>query len=156
MALPRLKLQLSKRRLSSQQRLDLLAGAITLVLLALQTTLWQPGWLVSTAIIAAGVLLAVLQRLALAPLQREINALNLHAQNLQDGSFNTSANQLKIQELGSLASSLQNMSAQLRAERAKLFPPKPYDDAARKEYLDTANAFVKRSFSMCIARTVSC
>ena len=121
MALPRLKLQLSKRRLSSQQRLDLLAGAITLVLLALQTTLWQPGWLVSTAIIAAGVLLAVLQRLALAPLQREINALNLHAQNLQDGSFNTSANQLMVRELSALANSLNLMSAQLRSERATLY-----------------------------------
>lgn len=28
------------------------------------------------------------------------------------------------------------------AERAKLFPPRQYDDAARKEYLDTANTFV--------------
>ncbi|MFN3989238.1 MAG: DUF885 domain-containing protein [Erythrobacter sp.] len=28
------------------------------------------------------------------------------------------------------------------AERAKLFPPRQYDDAARKQYLDTANAFV--------------
>ena len=121
MALPRLNLPLSKRRLSSQQRLDLLSGAITLVLLALQTTLWQPGWLVSTAIIAAGVLLAVLQRLALAPLQREINALNLHAQNLQDGSFNTSANQLMVRELSALAGSLNLMSAQLRSERASLY-----------------------------------
>lgn len=31
------------------------------------------------------------------------------------------------------------------AERAKLFPPRPYDDAERKEYLDTANAFVKHT-----------
>ena len=121
MALPRLKLQLSKRRLSSQQRLALLSGTITLGLLALQTTLWQPDWLVSTAIIAAGVLLAALQRLALAPLQREINALNLHAQNLQDGSFNTSANQLMVRELSALAGSLNLMSAQLRSERATLY-----------------------------------
>jgi len=28
------------------------------------------------------------------------------------------------------------------AERARLYPPKPWDDAARAEYLDTANAFV--------------
>jgi uncharacterized protein (DUF885 family) len=28
------------------------------------------------------------------------------------------------------------------AERKKLYPPRQYDDAARKEYLDTANAFV--------------
>ena len=31
------------------------------------------------------------------------------------------------------------------AERAKLFPPKPYDDAARAEYLATANAFVAKT-----------
>lgn len=31
------------------------------------------------------------------------------------------------------------------AERAKLFPSKPYDDASRAEYLATANAFVART-----------
>ncbi len=31
------------------------------------------------------------------------------------------------------------------AERARLFPPKPYDDASRAEYLATANAFVART-----------
>lgn len=31
------------------------------------------------------------------------------------------------------------------AERARLFPPRPYDDAARTEYLTTANAFVART-----------
>ncbi|WP_411290296.1 DUF885 domain-containing protein [Sphingorhabdus sp.] len=31
------------------------------------------------------------------------------------------------------------------AERAKLFPPKPYDDASRAEYLATANAFVAKT-----------
>ncbi|MFN3619027.1 DUF885 domain-containing protein [Sphingorhabdus sp.] len=31
------------------------------------------------------------------------------------------------------------------AERAKLYPPKPYDDAARAEYLATANAFVEKT-----------
>ncbi|KKO46197.1 signal peptide protein [Arsukibacterium ikkense] len=55
------------------------------------------------------------------PLRREILALNLHAQNLQDGSFNTSANQLAIDELRPLATSLENMSAQLRSERASLY-----------------------------------
>lgn len=34
------------------------------------------------------------------------------------------------------------------AERAKLFPPRPFDDAARTEYLTTANAFVKRTRSL--------
>jgi uncharacterized protein (DUF885 family) len=31
------------------------------------------------------------------------------------------------------------------AERKKLFPPRQYDEAARKEYLDTANAFVAQT-----------
>jgi len=31
------------------------------------------------------------------------------------------------------------------ADRARLFPPRPYDDAARAEYLATANAFVART-----------
>lgn len=31
------------------------------------------------------------------------------------------------------------------AERARLFPPKPYDDAGRAEYLATANAFVAKT-----------
>jgi len=31
------------------------------------------------------------------------------------------------------------------AERARLFPPKPYDDAARAEYLKTANDFVAKT-----------
>jgi uncharacterized protein (DUF885 family) len=31
------------------------------------------------------------------------------------------------------------------AQRAQLFPPKPFDDAARKAYLDTSNAFVTRT-----------
>lgn len=31
------------------------------------------------------------------------------------------------------------------AERARLYPPVPYDDALRAEYLDTANAFVART-----------
>ncbi len=34
------------------------------------------------------------------------------------------------------------------AERARLNPPRQYDDAARKEYLDTANAFVAHTRSL--------
>ena len=33
-------------------------------------------------------------------------------------------------------------------ERARLYPPKPFDDAARKEYLDSANAFVQHTRSL--------
>ncbi len=34
------------------------------------------------------------------------------------------------------------------AERARLYPPRPFDDAARKEYLDSANAFVTHTRSL--------
>jgi uncharacterized protein (DUF885 family) len=34
------------------------------------------------------------------------------------------------------------------AERARLYPPRPFDDVARKEYLDSANAFVKHTRSL--------
>ena len=34
------------------------------------------------------------------------------------------------------------------AERARLYPPRPYDDAAREEYLTTANAFVAHTRSL--------
>jgi uncharacterized protein (DUF885 family) len=34
------------------------------------------------------------------------------------------------------------------AERARLYPPRQFDDAARKEYLDTANAFVAHTRSL--------
>ena len=34
------------------------------------------------------------------------------------------------------------------AERARLYPPRPYDDAARAEYLATANAFVAHTRSL--------
>jgi nitrogen fixation/metabolism regulation signal transduction histidine kinase len=66
------------------------------------------------------VLLLVLY-LMLDPLRREIEALNLHAQNLQDGSFNVDANRQLLRELKPLAEVLQQMSAQLRQERATLY-----------------------------------
>ena len=121
MALPQPDFTLNLRRLSSRQRLDLLCVAITVLLLLLQTVLWPQNWQLSAVIVATGLLLAIMLRLALAPLWREINALNLHAQNLQDGSFNTNANQLRVLELGILADGLNQMSAQLRKERATLY-----------------------------------
>lgn len=60
-------------------------------------------------------------RSQLKPLLQEIDALNLHAQNLQDGSFNVDANQQVLRELKPLAKVLQHMSAQLRQERASLY-----------------------------------
>lgn len=64
---------------------------------------------------------ALLLSWQLKPLQREIAALNLHAQNLQDGSFNTSANQQQIKVLAPLAEQLQQMTAELRLQRSSLY-----------------------------------
>lgn len=121
MALKRPKFSHFKTKLSTQSRLNLLCLLLILLALLVQFAYLGVSSLFSLAICTAGLLLALLLHWMLMPLIKEIQALNLHAQNLQDGSFNTSANQLKIQELGSLASSLQNMSAQLRAERATLY-----------------------------------
>jgi two-component system nitrogen regulation sensor histidine kinase NtrY len=60
-------------------------------------------------------------RFLLSPLLQEIKALNLHAQNLQDGSFNVAACKSLLKELKPLAEVLQQMSAQLRQERATLY-----------------------------------
>ena len=57
----------------------------------------------------------------LQPLLQEVEALNLHAQNLQDGSFNVDANRHLLRALKPLAEVLQQMSAQLRQERATLY-----------------------------------
>ncbi|MBZ9611053.1 sensor histidine kinase [Rheinheimera maricola] len=112
---------LSLARLSSQSRLNLLCLALTLVALVAQFSLFGSNSLVTAAICSAAILLALLLHLCLRPLLQEITALNLHAQNLQDGSFNTGANQLKIHALAPLAQSLNTMSAQLRSERATLY-----------------------------------
>ncbi|WP_233280340.1 sensor histidine kinase [Rheinheimera mangrovi] len=66
-------------------------------------------------------LILLVLHLALNPLLQEIEALNLHAQNLQDGSFNVDANRQLLRELRPLAEVLQQMSAQLRQERATLY-----------------------------------
>ena len=108
-------------RLTTQQRLDLLCVMLLLVLLTCQQLFWRSNWWLSCSIIAAVCLLAILHRWALKPLHNELQALNLHAQNLQDGSFNTSANQHKVHELAPLANSLNLMSEQLRNERATLY-----------------------------------
>jgi len=98
--------------------------ALNLVL-ALLSLLWlhsagQDGWIV-LRVGCGWLLFAMLQHLMLQPLQQEIQALNLHAQNLQDGSFNVDANTRRLNELQPLALVLQQMSAQLRQERATLY-----------------------------------
>lgn len=121
--LKRLVVALTQRwqRPDSQSRLNLLCLLLTLVALAAQFSLVGANSVVSTVICSSAILLALLQHLCLRPLLQEITALNLHAQNLQDGSFNTGANQLKINALAPLAQSLNTMSAQLRSERATLY-----------------------------------
>ena len=118
MALQRLK---ALCRLTTRNRLNLIC--VTLLTIALLAQwLWVGQHLVFSLLLCAGaIMLAVLLHLAVRPLQREITALNLHAQNLQDGSFNTQANQLQVNELAELANSLNVMSAQLRQERASLY-----------------------------------
>lgn len=107
--------------LSTQSRFNLLCLLLIALALGLQWLfIGSAPWL-SAAICLAGLGLALLLHWTLQPLMQEIAALNLHAQNLQDGSFNTSANQACIRQLGGLANSLQQMSAQLRTERATLY-----------------------------------
>ncbi|RUO36048.1 ATP-binding protein [Aliidiomarina shirensis] len=77
--------------------------------------------LLTAAICLGGIVLAFASRWALSPLKKEIQALNHHAQNLQDGSFNTSANQLRVRELGPLANTLNSMSVKLQKERGTLY-----------------------------------
>lgn len=107
--------------LSTKSRLNGLCAVVGLLLLAVQFVFFTANPLVTLAIGFGAVALALLLHWVLQPLQLEIQALNLHAQNLQDGSFNTSANQFRVNELSSLANSLNIMSAQLRAERATLY-----------------------------------
>jgi len=109
------------RRPDSASSLNLLSLLLTLIALAVQFSTFGASSLITAAICSAGIALAILQHYALKPLLQEIAALNLHAQNLQDGSFNTNANQTKIHQLSELAASLANMSAQLRSERATLY-----------------------------------
>ncbi|MEN3157736.1 ATP-binding protein [Alkalimonas sp. NCh-2] len=114
-------LTLLNRPLSTQSRFNLLCLLLIALALGLQWLfIGSAPWL-SAAICLAGLGLALLLHWTLQPLMQEIAALNLHAQNLQDGSFNTSANQACIRQLGGLANSLQQMSAQLRTERATLY-----------------------------------
>ena len=108
-------------KLTTNSRLNALCAALALLLLAVQYAFFAANAVVTLVICVGVVVLALLLRWALKPLQLEIQALNLHAQNLQDGSFNTSANQLRVHELSSLANSLNAMSAQLRTERATLY-----------------------------------
>ncbi|MFC4654964.1 sensor histidine kinase [Rheinheimera marina] len=113
MALPRLKTTLGQRL----WLVNCLALALVLGLLWCFNTPW---WLLLVLLAGWG-LFGVGQYLALKPLADELQALNLHAQNLQDGSFNVDANRELLSELQPLAGVLQDMSAQLRQERATLY-----------------------------------
>ena len=121
MALRRPDHYLRFAKLSSHSRLNLLCAMLALLALLAQQRYLGPDIAVTAGICLFFIALAILLQAAIQPLQREIQALILHAQNLHDGSFNTSANQLKVHELKPLADSLNQMSAQLRSERATLY-----------------------------------
>jgi nitrogen fixation/metabolism regulation signal transduction histidine kinase len=119
MALPHLKFN-RRFRGGSRQRL----GLLYLLLAAFAAVLcWQLqwGWPVQLMLAAAWLLWILMLHWALRPLWLEIAALNLQAQNLQDGSFNVDANQQRLCELTPLAGALAAMSSQLRQERATLY-----------------------------------
>lgn len=119
MALPSLKLN-RLFKTGSRQRLWLLSLCFAAIGAGLCWQL-QWGWPASLMLAAAWLLLLLLLHWALRPLWREIAALNLQAQNLQDGSFNVDANQQRLFELNPLASALSAMASQLRQERATLY-----------------------------------
>lgn len=108
-------------RLTTRIRLNLLCGVLLILALLAQQVFVGQNLTISILLCAGALLLAVLLHYSVRPLLQEINALNLHAQNLQDGSFNTQANQLQVNELTDLANSLNMMSTQLRQERASLY-----------------------------------
>lgn len=108
-------------RLGSRARLAVLCLTLTVLSLAGLAHFQMLSLGSGVSVAAGGAGLWLLMNWTLIPLRREVLALNLHAQNMQDGSFNTSANQLNIKELSPLADSLNSMSAQLRAERASLY-----------------------------------
>lgn len=93
-----------------------------LLLLLVSLAIWLAlPWSAVLAVAAFVLLFALVQHYLLRPLWREIAALNLQAQNLQDGSFNVDANQQLLSELIPLANALSDMSQQLRQERASLY-----------------------------------
>jgi two-component system, NtrC family, nitrogen regulation sensor histidine kinase NtrY len=102
------------------RRLYLLVLALLVpVFLLLRYLDVEPFWYL--LFLAFDALVVLVLHFALKPLLQEIEALNLHAQNLQDGSFNVDANRQLLRELKPLAEVLQQMSAQLRQERATLY-----------------------------------
>lgn len=102
------------------RRLYLLVLALLVpVFLLLSSLDAEPLWY--GIFVGFDLLVLLLLHFALTPLLQEIEALNLHAQNLQDGSFNVDANRQLLRELRPLAEVLQQMSAQLRQERATLY-----------------------------------
>ena len=108
------------RRLKLSMWLSLSQLGLLLLLVSLAIWLALP-WSTVLAVAAFVLLFALVQHYLLRPLWREIAALNLQAQNLQDGSFNVDANQQLLNELIPLANALSDMSQQLRQERASLY-----------------------------------
>jgi nitrogen fixation/metabolism regulation signal transduction histidine kinase len=110
-------------RLNGRWSLQLkLQWLFALLLLAIALLCWQFG----SASLTLGLFLlllvfALLAQWMLKQWQREVAALNLHAENLQDQAFNSRANRQCITELAPLADKLDAMSAELRQQRASLY-----------------------------------
>lgn len=110
-----------RRYCSTPTLLILFLSAMLLLSLLLHYLYFPQQTVMRLVIIALFILLITGCHYLLKPLFREIQALKLHAQNLQDGSFNISASQSHIAELSPLYDVLQQMSAHLRQERATLY-----------------------------------
>lgn len=80
----------------------------------------QPNLAWLTLLVTA-VFLIVWQGRALGDMEREIQAINLHADSLRDNAFNLAANSDLVRELSPLAKVLVDMSNQLQQERASLY-----------------------------------
>lgn len=103
-----------------------LAVKLRFALLGLWMVLAGLCWQLASASLMLGfglalLLFSLLVERALRQWQREVAALKLHAENLQDQAFNSRANRQYVHELAGLADQLNLMSAELRQQRASLY-----------------------------------
>ncbi|MDX3773073.1 ATP-binding protein [Chromatiaceae bacterium AAb-1] len=107
--------------IAASVKITLFLTCMAIALILLQRLLLPEHNRAALIIIPVFLLLIAGCHYLLKPLYREMQALKLHAQNLQDGSFNISANQQSIAELRPMYDALQAMSVKLRHERATLY-----------------------------------
>lgn len=94
--------------------------AYGLLAIALMYNQAAGGWMWGAWFFSCALLLCW-QYLAHGRLQREIQAINLHADSLRDNAFNLSANTYLLNELLPTAHALSEMSNHLQRERANLY-----------------------------------